>query len=88
MAVTRDDFDWPSCLRENIPSQSSDSFGPELYQERVTLRPGQVFDKAIRLSKDAEEKGIRKDTGRSRGEELDLSPFLKGISPISIAGRH
>ncbi len=36
------------------------SFRSELYQERITLRAGQVFDKTIRLSRDAEEKEIRK----------------------------
>jgi len=39
------------------------SFGSEVYEQRITLRPGQVLDKKIRLAKDADEKGIRKGAG-------------------------
>jgi protocatechuate 3,4-dioxygenase beta subunit len=35
------------------------SSGSELHQERLTLRPGQVLDKMIRLSRGADEKTIR-----------------------------
>ncbi len=39
------------------------SFGSEIYSEKITVHPGQVLEKTIRLTKDAEEKGIRKGAG-------------------------
>ncbi len=35
-------------------------FGPPLHEERITRRPGQVLDRTIRLSRDAQEKAMRK----------------------------
>ena len=36
------------------------TFGSELHQERITLRPGQLLEKTIRLSGKADEKAMRK----------------------------
>ena len=41
------------------------TFGSELHQERIALRPGQVLDRTIRLSGKAEEKAMR---GGLRGD--------------------
>jgi len=38
-------------------------FGAEVYQEKITLRAGQVVDKTFRLSRDAEEKAVRDGAG-------------------------
>ena len=59
MPAGRVDSGWPSCPTENI-RLTIRTFGSELHQERITLRPGQVLEKTIRLSGKAEEKAMRK----------------------------
>ncbi len=50
------------------------SFGSKIYEKRIALRPGQVFDETIRLSGDADEKEIRTGAGASRHWRVGLVP--------------